>query len=252
MISNPILNLTLLALVGGLFSIVAALGIAWQFKRSEVLLDNLASFAAAVIIGFAFLDLFPEALQLSDNLQPILLTALIAFAALFVIESLTGYHGHGHDEHLKRPACENTAWFVTIGDTIHNFIDGIAIGAAFLISPALAWGTALAVAAHEIPQELSDFGVMLKCGWSVKKAAIINIISSLFSIVGAIGLYFLRDRIETSLPYLLAIAAGMFTYIAAADLIPQIHESYEKRHRWPLFSFLVGLGLIIVLSIYLR
>lgn len=240
--------LILYSLVGGLFSILVAFIIAWQFRKKTALLPILTSFAAAVMIGFVFLDLIPESLEGAAEPKNIMMAALLSFVILFLIESITGYHGHGHDEHMPVEKCESTAWFVSIGDTLHNFVDGLAIATAYIVDPGLALGTALIVAAHEIPQELSDFGVMLKCGWSVKKAAMANIVSSFATLVGALGLYYFRSDVEPISPYLLALAVGMFTYIAAADLIPQIHQTFERRNYKPLVAFLAGLVLVIVLT----
>jgi zinc and cadmium transporter len=117
---------------------------------------------------------------------------------------------------------------ISIGDTLHNFIDGIVMGAAFLASPATGMITSLAVMMHEIPHEMADFGVMLSLGWSKWKTIFANLLSAMASLIGAIGVYLIGDQIQQYLPVLLSFAGGMFIYLACSDLIPELHHAHDK------------------------
>lgn len=220
------LQLIGLSLVGGVVSLVG--GFLLLSKRSTA--NNLASFAtpfaAGALLGVAFLELIPEAFEETGS-GTIMRWALVGVIAFFLLEHFLHWFHH-HHEHAKKLG-QPTATLVIIGDTVHNFIDGIAIAAAFLINPPTGIVTAIAVAAHEIPQEIGDFGLLLKLGFSRKRVIIINVVSALATVVAAVLTYWLGT--EASLPtgQLLAVTAGLFIYIAASDLIPTIHERVKNR-----------------------
>jgi zinc and cadmium transporter len=147
----------------------------------------------------------------------------------FVLEqSLTWFHHH-HGEGEAHAHSQRNVWLIVIGDTIHNFLDGLAIGAAFLISPATGVVTAIAIAAHEIPQELGDFGLMLSKGMRRPRVLAVNIISALVTVLGAALVYGLGSDLPIPEWMLLAVTAGFFLYIAASDIIPTIHAEPRRK-----------------------
>lgn len=221
---------SIVSLIGGIFLLIK--------QRATLKFSHLiASFAAGALLATAFFDLLPEA-SVEAAGTDIFLWTLIGILAFFLMERFVHWfhHHHVHEESKTKP----TVPLIMVGDTIHNFIDGVAMGATFLISPQLGIITSLAVAAHEIPQEIGDFGLMLHRGLSSKKVILFNTFSALAAMLGAIITYFLGDRIQNFLPIFLALTAGFFIYIAASDLIPEIHEENRKG-----FAFYESLLLII-------
>lgn len=189
----------------------------------------LASFAAGALLGTAFLDLLPEALEEAPEAS-IFVWALGGLLAFFVLERFLHWFHH-HHEHAgsNEVVAKPVVALVVLGDTVHNFIDGLVVGAAFLVDVRLGVITALATAAHEIPQEVGDFGILLRQGLSKIKILTYNIISSLATVLGAVLVYLAGDSIVHLLPMFLATTAGFFIYIAASDLIPEIHSHKQRR-----------------------
>lgn len=190
----------------------------------------LASFAAGTLLGAAFFDLLPEALEAKEqqgiqNID-IFFWTFVGIIAFFLLERFLHWfhHHHEHADVISKP----TVPLIIIGDTIHNFIDGIAIAATFMVSIPLGIVTSLAVAAHEIPQEIGDFGVLLHRKIDRKKVILINVLSSCAAFLGALLTFFIGEKITGILPISLGITAGFFIYIAASDLIPEIHEENRK------------------------
>jgi len=235
-------------LIGSVFSLTGGVIIALKNKRiSHRQTLIITSFAAGVILATAFLDLIPESIKLAGEYLAV--WSLLGLILMFVMEKLVVWHHHHDDcdncEHKKKG---NIPLLLNFGDTIHNFIDGVAIAATFLVSPSLGVVTSLAVAAHEIPHEMADFGVMLSYGWSKRKTILMNLISSLASILGALAVYFGRGWIEPVVPYLLAISAGMFIYLAGSDLIPELHHMHEKNEGvgdvWQVVIMIIGVVVV--------
>ena len=193
----------------------------------------LASFAAGVLLGAAFVDLLPEALEHAEELGGeinIFGWTLAGILAFFLAERFIHWFHH-HTSHTEKAHLEEKKSVVPLiifGDTFHNFIDGVAIAATFMIDIQLGIVTTLAVAAHEIPQEIGDFGLLLHRGLSKAKVLSINLFSALSALLGAFLTYFLGESVEGLLPALLSLAAGFFIYIALSDLIPEIHGEDRK------------------------
>lgn len=211
----------ILSLIGG----VVLLGKPEWVRRFSV---HFVSYAAGALLAVAFLDLLPEAIEAIETIggrtKPLLGTALIGLVAFFVIERLIHrFHVHHYEDTLTHRHA--TPILLMVGDAIHNFIDGVAVAAAFLVSVPLGTVTALGVAVHELPQEISDFSIMLHHGWGKKRVLWLNLAASLTNIVGAIAAYLARETIEPILPGLLAFTAGIFIYIAASDLIPELSSA---------------------------
>lgn len=247
-VKMPILGYILIfTLLGSVFSLIGGMILLWKEKLALKISHFLASFAAGALLGTAFLDLLPEALSYSEELglgTNIFVWALSGILVFFLLERFIYFfhHHHEHEEDLKP-----TVPLVMFGDSVHNFIDGVVIAGTFLVSIPLGIVTTVAVAAHEIPQEIGDFGIMLHKGVPRSKILLLNFFSALSAIAGATLTFFIGAAIDPFLPILLSITAGFFIYIAASDLIPEIHE--EKREG---FAFIESLLLIIgVLVIYL-
>ena len=231
----------LFTLIGSILSLFGSLFLLLKQKITEDFSQKLISFAAGALIATAFLDLLPEAAELNEGPQ-IFLFSLLGFVSFFFAEKyirLFHYH-HGHGE-------KPSTVLVLAGDGIHNFVDGVAIAVAFLVSIPLGIVTTIAVASHEIPQEIADMGVLLANGLPKARALIFNFLSAITALIGAIAAFLLAGRIEGYLYIFLAVAAGHFIYIAASDLIPELHEkSRGKRDFGSILIFVLG-----ILTIYL-
>lgn len=230
------------------FSITLAVwvGVLLLFLKKEILkkiLLFLVSFSAGAMIGGAFLHLLPEA---SEKLSAgnVFLTVLISFVVFFFVEKVFHWR-HCHNGDCKVHAF---GYMNLFGDSVHNFIDGLIIAGSFLIDIKLGLVTTLAVALHEIPQEIGDYGVLIYAGFKKKKALIMNYLVALTVVLGGVVGYFLSARAEDLIPYLLPFAAGGFIYIAAADLIPEIKkETRLWKSAGSFLAFLLGIMLMYLL-----
>ncbi len=229
----------LFSLAGGILSVIAAgLFLLIPQAKRTVLLPHMVSFAIGTLLGAAFLGLLPHALNTSidTDAHGIMQTTLIGILVFFVLEKLVIWRHchsaecevHGSDGHHQKPDAP-AGTLVLVGDGVHNFVDGVLIAAAFMTDIHLGIVTALAVAAHEIPQEVGDFAILLQSGFSRRKAFLFNILSSLTTVVGALLAYYSLQHVEAYVPYVLAIAASSFIYVAVADLIPGLHKRTELK-----------------------
>jgi zinc and cadmium transporter len=216
------LQVIIFSLLGGVLSLTAAIVLLKNDKTASGLAKYATPFAAGVLLAAAFTDLLPEAIFESD-VRGALLAALIGILVFFMLERFLRFFHH-HHENEKESVNKSSSSLIIIGDTLHNALDGVAIGAAFLISPSTGIIATFAVALHEIPQEIGDFGLLLKNGMEKKKVLIVNILSALATTLTAIIVYAIGDAESSYIPYALAITAGFFIYIAASDIIPEIHE----------------------------
>jgi len=237
--------IVLATLIGGLLSMVAAAGLVFRFSRRST--ATLVAFAAGVMLSSALLDILPEAFAgvEAGAGQALFATLLAGLLGFFALERLALWR-HAHADCVVgegEQQAEVAAPLVLIGDAFHNFVDGLLIAAAFLADPMLGATTTLAVVAHEIPQELGDFVLLLNAGWSRRKAFLANAASSLTSVLGGLLGYFALEGAEQFLPYVLTIAAASFIYIAVADLLPLLHR---QRSSFALQSALIGLGVMVV------
>jgi zinc and cadmium transporter len=215
-----------LALLFGLLGsagamIGAALLLAFPDTMRRRLLPCLLAYATGTLLGAAFLGMLPKALE---KAAPVAVTGtvLAGVVAFFILEKLILWR-HCHDEGCEAHGREGGA-LILLGDAFHNFVDGVVIAAAFLASPALGVATALAVIAHEIPQELGDFAILLHSGLGKARAFAYNLLSSLATLPGVlVGWYWLAE-VRPAIPYVLAVSAASFIYIAVADLVPGLHR----------------------------
>ena len=212
------LGLSLLGGLGGLLVASGVLLIRDPFRAK--LIPWLVSYAVGALLGISMLGLLPESLE-SLPAARVFATLLGGILLFFILEKLVLWrHCHTHDCEVH----ESTVASVMIGDTFHNFVDGAVIAAAVLTSVPLGVSTAVAVAAHEIPQEIGDFAILLHAGYSRRMALLLNVLSALASAAGAIGAFLAFDIVPRTLPYFLVLAASSFLYVAMADLIPGLHR----------------------------
>lgn len=239
--------------LGGVLSALAAsVLLLFSKKRRVGLLPHLVSFATGALLGAAFLGLLPHALDGAgvDSYHRIGATVLSGILVFFLLEKLVLWrHCHHDDCEAHGPSDQHRASasgvMILVGDGIHNFLDGLLIAAAFLTDIHLGVVTAIAVIAHEIPQEVGDLAVLLNAGLKRGKAFTLNLLVSLTSVLGGIAGWAWLDQATELLPYVLAIAASSFLYIAVADLIPGLHRNVEARASL-LQVLLIAAGVFVV------
>ena len=222
---------------------------AWMFlakKPKASLLQLLISYATGTLLGAALLGLLPHALNQAPVLK--ITTAVLGGLLLFfILEKLILWH------HCHRQECEihsQAGLLILVGDALHNFVDGAVIAAAFMTSPLLGISTALAVMAHEIPQEIGDFAILLASGYSRRKAFLYNLISGSTALVGALLVYAVGTKGLSFAPYIMAVSAASFIYIAIADLIPEMHKQRELKASFiQLALILSGVATIALFSL---
>lgn len=240
-----VLQLFLYSLLGSVIALIGGVVFLYQKKWSKILEKNAIPFAAGVLITVAILGLMPEAIELiGTRAFP---AVFISFLTVYIFENfIFSLHHHGEDhEHNKK--LKSSVPIVIIGDTLHNLIDGVAIGASFLTSPGLGLITALSTFFHEVPHEIGDFGIMLKAGWSRKNILLVNAISASFTIVGAFSLYFVSEN-DLLVGYLLAVSAGIFLYLSSIDFLPHALEDAKKK-KSALLPLILGV-IIMLLILY--
>jgi zinc and cadmium transporter len=219
-VSTPFIAVGL-SLLGGLGGLCVAAGLLLVKDSARTrLVPWLVSYAVGALLGVSMLRLLPTALE---TLAPprVFATLLSGILLFFVLEKLVLWrHCHIHECEVH----ESTAFPVLVGDAFHNFVDGAVVAAAVMTSVPLGISTAVAAAAHEIPQEVGDFAILLHAGYSRGRALFLNVLSSLASAAGAIAAIVAFDTLPPLLPYFLALAAASFLYVAMADLIPGLHR----------------------------
>ncbi|MEO7190441.1 MAG: ZIP family metal transporter [Vicinamibacterales bacterium] len=234
------LGLSVLGSVGGL--LVAAIILFFDHDVRIRAVPWLVSYAVGTLLGAALLGLTPEALQ---TLAPstALGTLLAGILTFFVLEKLVLWR-HCHDEH-ECSVHRTTATLVIVGDAVHTFVDGVVIAAAVLVSVPLGVTTALAIIAHEIPQEAGDFAILLTAGYSRSRALLLNLSSAIGGILGAVAMLAFGSQAPRLVPYVLAFAAGNFMYVAMADLIPTLHRGHLDRNAVRQVA-LISLGVLTI------
>jgi len=215
------LEVIVYSFLGGVVSLLGGVLLISNSKTANAMAKYATPFAAGVLLSAAFTHLLPEALDGNDA-KAILTTTLSGILGFFILERFLLFFHH-HHEHKGKPKTPNS--LIMIGDTLHNGLDGVAIAAGFLISPSAGIITTLAVALHEIPQEIGDFAIMLNNGMEKGKVILANLLSALATIITAVITFSIGDSDSAVIPFLLALTAGFFIYIATSDIIPEIHDS---------------------------
>ncbi|MBW3001393.1 ZIP family metal transporter, partial [Candidatus Woesearchaeota archaeon] len=215
-------------------------------KLFKKVLMILVAFSAGALLSGAFFHLIPEALE-KIPVTNVFAYLMIGFILFFLIERFL----HWHHCHRYGAKCKThpVSYLILIGDGVHNFIDGIIIGVSFIVSIPFGIITTLLIIGHEIPQELGDFGVLVYGGFSKYKALVYNFISQLMAVLGGILGYLFSTRVEGVIPFILPFAAGGFIYIAASDLIPELHKEPKLNKSLISFGFfLVGIAFMFLLK----
>lgn len=237
--------------IASVLSLTGGFLVLWKAHIASKITIPLMTFAAGAFLGVSFLDILPEAVEAVEEVHPVFITLLVGFFAFFVLERLLMRYAHPHG--IDSPHSEHATslpHLVILGDTLHNFLDGIAIAVAYVANPALGLSATLAIAAHEVPQEIADFSILLDSGWSKKRVAVVNIASALVAIIGVVVGFYAVNFFEGKLPYLLALTAGIFIYLGASDLIPEIQDRAKERFTAQiLISFAIGVITIGYLSL---
>ncbi len=216
----PVLGLvtfgSLCGLVGGLF-------ILWNKRWGRSISAHSIPFAAGVMLTVSLVDVLPEAIDLTSPKMALGIVLGVMVVAFFFEQFFM--HLHHHEEHER--TIGSAIPLVVVGDTIHNFMDGAAIAAAYLVDPKLGVLVATATFLHELPHEIGDFGLMIAAGWKNKRIIITNLLSALSSFLGAILVLVFATNVEENLGFLLAIAGGLLLYISASDLLPEVHHKHK-------------------------
>jgi len=228
-----------------LISFVGVITLSLKDKILNKILLILIGLSAGALMGGAFLHLLPEAVEKSTGLN-VYLFVLVGFILFFLIEKVL------HWRHCHKGECDvHTFHYMNlVGDSIHNFIDGLIMAASFVVSIPLGITTTIAIATHEIPQEIGDFGVLLYGGFSKKRAIMLNFVVALTAVLGGIVGYFVSNLIENIVVFILPFAAGGFIYIAATDLVPEIRKELDmKKYMATLFVFICGILIMWVTKV---
>ncbi len=250
-----LLEIILATVLVSLVSLVGLVLLAFKKDTLDSIVFIILSFATGTLLATAFFDLLPEALDVGLPSQAILTTVLASILIFFILERLVHWH-HEHDHH-DHSDCEAhdpkkhekpVGYLILIGDGLHNFFDGLAIAASFMVSPALGITTSIAIILHEIPHELGDFTLLTYSGFSVRKALAYNLLSALAAVAGGVLFFYLSGFVNGLTAYGLAFSAGSFIYIACTDLLPELHkEEARTKGLIQVVSILAGILLIWVM-----
>jgi zinc and cadmium transporter len=224
-----------------LITIISAALLGWKVRHTHYLVPALVALAAGTMLSNSMLHLIPEALHTLEA-ETVMSITLMSFVGFFLLEKIF------HWRHCHEIECEEHQYgrLSLIGDSMHNFIDGLMIAAAFIVSPWLGFTTALAIALHEFPQEMGDFGVLILSGFGVRRAIISNFAASLTVIIGGLTGYLFSLELANLIPYLLPITAGNFLYLSASDLIPEMRDAHHSRFRSILVFLLFFAGIFLI------
>lgn len=203
--------------------------------------------AIGVFLGVIFFELIPETLEVSHTWGP--MTILFGFLGFYLLSHFLDFHHH-HDTEEPNSCLHSSARKLLIGDAIHNIADGIVLASAFMISPALGVATTVGVALHEIPQEIAEFGILLRAGCTRMKATTYNLISASSILVGVSLTFLFAHTLETWEFVLTGIAAGNLLYIATADLIPELRDTHRHHFEKTFIATLIGVASIGALITY--
>ena len=270
---NLLILIIIFTAVGGVLSVMAAaVFLLLRDHHRNAVLPHGISFAIGALLAVAFWGLIPEAFAevKPEQFQSLSGTILAGILGFFVLEKLLIWrhchygnceahgdegqgdehaHSHGHSHGHGHSDVKSAGALIILGDSIHNFVDGVLIAAAFLTDVQLGIVTSLAVAAHEIPQEVGDFAILLDSGYSSGKALFYNILASLTTVLGGVLAYFSLEDLHDTLPYFLALAASSFIYIAVADLIPSLHAKTDMKTSLQQIA-LIAAGVFLICSLH--
>lgn len=231
------------ALLGSVVSMVGGFLLLGNKSFVKKLAAYATPFAAGALLAAVFLDLLPEGLK-AAKVETVLLSALIGLLVFFYLERFLRWFHHHHEHNDSQDFSPKS--LVVVGDTVHNALDGIVIASAFLVNAPAGIVATIAVAAHEIPQEIGDFGLLLKMGMSRAKVIIVNLASALSTVVAAVITFWLGGRYNLPLGVMLGVSSGLLLYIATSDIIPTIHEESRQKKLFDIKPLLLAFGVIVV------
>ncbi|WP_329603161.1 ZIP family metal transporter [Undibacterium baiyunense] len=233
----------------------------FSFTLLSKLVERMVSLSVGIMLSTSFLHALPRAFEAGTDPRSLFACLLGGLLAFFLLEKFAvlrhshhhegdgHHHEHGHDAH----EAGKSGWMILIGDGLHNFTDGILIAAAFLADPSLGIVTALAIIAHEIPQEVGDFIVLLNAGFSRARAYFYNLICSLMSVLGGVIGYYTLDQANSLIPYVLVLASSGFIYIAVSDLMPQMQRRASLKETIPqIILVTAGVALVLLMTQHLH
>jgi zinc and cadmium transporter len=234
-------------MVVSLVSLIGVFALAISEKKLERVLIYMISFSAGALFGDAFIHLLPEAIEESGFGLNISIYLISGIAFSFVVEKVVCWRHCHHPTTKSHP--HKLAWMNIFGDTLHNFMDGLILGASYLVGLPVGIATTVAIVLHEIPQEIGDFGVMLYSGFSKNKALLVNFLVSLMAVAGVIVSLLISEKVNGLNTFLVPFAAGGFIYIAGSDLIPELHkEGRPSRSFLQLLLFTAGVLVMVGLT----
>lgn len=248
------------SVLGGVLSVLFAAVFTLRASMQRYL-GAMVSYAIGAMLGAVFLDILPEAVKATSNVAALSATVLVGILMFFVLEKLVLWrHCHhegceGHERHADAPGHDHgrSGLMIMVGDTFHNFVDGVIIAAAFLTDIHLGMVTSLAIIAHEIPQEVGDFAILLHSGYRKKMALNMNLVSSFASVAGGVLGYFTLPMVKSWTPTMLAIAAASLLYVSVADLIPGLHRRAMLRDTAQQVGLiLLGVGTVALAIVLIR
>lgn len=233
-------------------SVIAAIPLLLKKKVSKHTQLFLLSVSVGVLLGSVFIVLLPEAVSHKYTLG-VALNVLLGFLIMFIIEKFVHFHHskkHEHDE-FGHSHAYSIAPLNLIGDGIHNFVDGMVIAGSYAVNTTVGIAATISVLFHELPQEIADFGVLLYSGFSKKKALFFNLMSALTAVLGAIFGIFLTGKMHSFTEFILPFAAGNFLYIAASNLLPELHRHCKLRETFVhVLAILIGITIIVVVTLF--
>jgi zinc and cadmium transporter len=229
-------------------AVIGILPLHLRKKQSEAFLVFLLSVSVGTLLGSVFIHFLPESISNGYTLG-IALNVLFGFLAFFVLEKFIHWHHHSHEEKsLGHSHGYHIAPLNLIGDGVHNFIDGMVIAGSYLVSIPLGITATISIVFHELPQEIADYGVLLYSGLSKKKALLLNFLSALTAFLGAFFGLFLHTLVASFNSFILPFAAGNFLYIAASNLVPQLHRHCSVKDTvMHILAILLGIGIMVAM-----
>ena len=254
-INSILISILLATTIAGVVSITTAA--IFSFTLLSKMVERMVSLSVGIMLSTSLLHALPEAFESKADTHSLFATLLAGLLAFFLLEKLAilrhshHHEGDGHQHHHGHDAAEagKAGWMILVGDGLHNFTDGILIAAAFLADPKLGLVTGLAIVAHEIPQEIGDFIVLLNAGFSRRRAYLYNLICSLMAVVGGVLGYLTLERATDVIPYVLVFASSGFIYIAVSDLMPQMQRRASLRETIPqVLLIAAGVAIVVFLT----
>ncbi len=236
------------ALVVSLIAFVGVLFLSFRIEKLKKIIFVLVSFAVGGLLGNAIFHLLPESYEQINNPLQVGVLVLAGLISLFMLEKFLHWR-HDHSLEPDVQEIKSLGYISLFADGFHNFVDGILIASAWMVSPEIGMATTLAVISHEIPQEISDFGILIHAGFSKKKALMVNFLAACTAVLGAVLTLILGVFVQHLSVYVLPFAAGGFIYLAASDLIPELHKDKSKRNAViQLGMIIAGLALMYLIS----